>query len=252
MSGSIKRKTLHDFFAARPDTAKRLKSPSKPLQSFIAHVSPTDATVPGLHVIPDFINPTEEQNLLTFLDSQAWRTDLSRRTMHYGGTYCIMPPRSATAAERKFIESTILTAPPIPDELTFLLNRMVKHSLYAALEKPEFCIVNEYKDNQGISAHVENFRFASPVCGLTMAQGDFMRFHELVGPDDGSVRSGKAGLAKRTGRRVNVWMPRRSLIVMDGEARSKWQHEIVRSRKGRVGKEWRRVSLTFRTEKTTE
>ena len=246
MNLSGKRKTLHDFFSANPDATKRIKSLSKPPQTSLV---PNDAVIPGLNVIPNFISSTEEQTLLTFLDSQTWRTDLSRRTMHYGGTYCIMPPRSATAEERKRIESTILTAPPIPDELDFILDRMVEHDLYTTSSKPAFCIVNEYRDNQGISAHVENFRFASPVCGLTLSQGDFMRFHELVLPDDGSVRSGKAGQAKRTGRRVDVCMPRRSLLVMDDKARSIWQHEIVRSRKGRTGQDWRRVSLTFRTEK---
>ena len=72
-----------------------------------------------------------------------------------------------------------------------------------------------------------------------------MRFHELVTPDGGSVRSGKAQKAQRTGRWVDVWLPKRSLLVMNDEARWKWQHEIVRSGKGR-GKGWERVSLTFR------
>ncbi len=38
-------------------------------------------------------------------------------------------------------------------------------------------------------------------------------------------------------------------MVMTGEARWKWQHEIVRSRKGRIGDAWKRVSLTFRVER---
>lgn len=72
-----------------------------------------------------------------------------------------------------------------------------------------------------------------------------MRFHELVVPDGGSVRSGKAQRARRTGRRVDVMLPGRSLVVMRDAARWKWQHEIVRTSKGR-GPGWERVSLTFR------
>ena len=85
---------------------------------------------------------------------------------------------------------------------------------------------------------------------LTLAGGDYMRFHELREADDGSVRSGKAALAVRTGVRKDVWLERRGLCVMRGEARRSWQHEIVRGRE-RVKREregWRRVSLTFRTD----
>ena len=117
----------------------------------------------------------------------------------------------------------------------------------------DICHRNEYTSTLGISAHIENFRFDEPVCALTIGDGDSMRFHELSSPHDGSVRTGKAATAPRTGRRVDVWLPSRSLLVMTGEARWKWQHEIVRGRK-RVGAsgEWRRVSLTFRVEKSLQ
>ena len=59
------------------------------------------------------------------------------------------------------------------------------------------------------------------------------------------MRSGKAGKAERSGRKEDVVLPGRSLLVMRGESRWKWQHEIVRSSRGR-GVGWKRVSLTFR------
>ena len=79
-----------------------------------------------------------------------------------------------------------------------------------------------------------------------MGDGDYLRFHELVEADDGSVRTGKAAKAERTGRRVDVWLPSRSLVVMMGEGRRKWQHEIVK-RKRKEG--FKRTSLTFRIER---
>lgn len=241
MNANTKRKTLHDFFTSdRP--AKQQKG--GPRQS-----SCPKGEIPGLHILKEFINTDEETALLNFLDAQQWRADLSRHVIHYGGTYCLMPPRTATPEERKKIESTILKAQPIPNTLDFLIDRMVDQQLYFEATTPEYCIVNEYKDNQGISPHVENFRFKSPVCGLTLSQGDHMRFRQLERPDDGSVRSGKAGQAPRTGVIKDIWMPRRSLLVMTAEAREKWQHEIPRSRRGRHGPDWRRVSLTFRTDK---
>ena len=158
-----------------------------------------------------------------------------------------MPPRDASPATKKRIESNIITAPPIASALTFLVDRMVSHGLYNSDWRPDYIIVNEYLAGHGISAHVENFRFDEPVCGLTLGDGDHLRFHELVEPNDGSVRSGKAAKAERTGRKVDVWLPSRSLLVMKGDGRWKWQHEIVRGRKKQDG--FKRTSLTFRVEK---
>jgi alkylated DNA repair dioxygenase AlkB len=109
---------------------------------------------------------------------------------------------------------------------------------------------NEYTPatSLSISAHVESFRFGEPVCALTLGDGDSMRFHELSAPHDGSVRSGRAREAQRTGRRVDVWLPARSLLILRGEARESWMHEIVGRRRGK-GRGWRRVSLTFRVGK---
>ena len=198
-------------------------------------------------MIKDFISRQEEIQILSFLSTQNWRTDLNRRVIHYGGSYCLLPPRHASAKERQRIENDIVIAEPMPSALDFLISRMIEQRLYLEEEKPEYCIVNEYTDNQGISAHVENFKFGEPVCGLTMGNGDWMRFHELTRPDDGSVRSGKAAKAERTGHKQDVWLPPRSLLVMRRDARSNWQHQICRSWRGRrLNDDWKRISLTFR------
>jgi hypothetical protein len=236
-----KRKTLHDYFGS--------SQPSYTPRSMATTLtSPKTSHVPGLEIIFDFVTPFEESTILSFLSAQQWRTDLARQVIHYGGTFCLMPPRGATQAERKEIESTIIKAESIPSELEFIIDKMVDIDLYADIARPRYCIVNSYIGTQGISAHVENFRFGEPVCALTLRDGDFMRFHELVDAEDGSVRSGKAVLAKRTGKREDVWLPPRSLLVLKGSARRRWQHEIVR-RKGKRPEGWNRTSLTFRVEK---
>lgn len=242
MNTTSKRKKLDDFFISN-------RAPKQSKTSTASTLPHEHEGIPGLRILTDFVTAEEEQEILQFLDQEERRTDLARRVIHYGGTYCLMPPRTATPRERKLIENTILTAHPMPNQLTFVVSRMIGHRLYTNACGPEFCIVNEYKDRQGISAHVENFRFKSPVCGLTLEQGDWMRFRELKCPNDGSVRSGKASQAERTGKVKDVWMPPRSLLVMEGEAREKWQHEIVRSKRDRTMPDWRRVSLTFRTDK---
>ena len=208
--------------------------------------SKPDSTLPpGLSLLPDFISPGEQHQILTFLNDPAactWRTDLSRRTMHFGGTYCLMPSPSAAPGSAK---PATLQAPPMPPELEWLIQRMVDTNIFPATQKPQYCIVNEYIHNQGISAHTENFSFGEPVVGLSLLDACPIRFHELKQAFDGSVRSGKAAKAGKTGRKVDVEMPGRSLLVMRGDSRWKWQHEIVKSGKGR-GRGWKRVSLTFR------
>lgn len=246
---SKKRKAINDFF--KPSCKRScaepilLASPSgfgeESKQAFTVKGTP----VPGLTVLLDFIKPAEERVILDFLyDSFKcnWRTDLSRRTMHFGGTYCLMPPKSDTPSRTK---PEIHQAPPMPEELEWLIQRMVDADVFPSNQRPQYCIVNEYTDNLGISAHTENFRFGEPVVGLSLLSACPIRFHELTEPFDGSVRSGKAGKAEKTGRRFDVDMLGRSLMVMRGESRWKWQHEIVRSAKGR-GPGWKRVSLTFR------
>ena len=246
---SNKRKAINDFFhpvckRASPGQLRLASQPgleeeSKPV--FVLKETP----VPGLTLLPNFITRTEEQTILSFLSdpsSCTWRTDLSRRTMHFGGTYCLQPTKSDMLAHKT---PEILQAPSIPEEFRWLIQRMVDARLFPTNQRPQYCIVNEYTDNLGISAHTENFQFGEPVVGLSLLSACPIRFCELTEPFDGSVRSGKAGKAEKTGRRVDVDMPGRSLLVMAGASRWKWQHEIVRSAKGR-GPGWKRVSLTFR------
>ena len=213
----------------------------KPKQAFTIK----GTTVPGLTLLPHFINPAEEDSVLSFLNEASkcnWRTDLSRRTMHFGGTYCLMPTKSKISTNAR---PEILQAPPIPRELDWLIQRMVDAQIFPNSQRPQYCIVNEYTKSLGISAHTENFQFGEPVVGLSLLSACPIRFHELTEPYDGSVRSGKAVKAEKTGRQFDVNLPGRSLLVMRGESRWRWQHEIVRTATGR-GLGWKRVSLTFR------
>lgn len=246
-----KRKAIDHFFLpmnkrsksqSKDDTTQKcheLTSPNATLINF------RRTAVPGLSLYLDFVDHDEEASILAFLNNSSectWRTDLSRRTMHFGGTYCIMPPKTRDPTP---VRPEILQAPPMPQRLHWLVQRMIEANIYGEDRRPQYCIVNEYTGNLGISAHTENFQFAEPVVGLSLSCACPIRFHELVEPFDGSVRSGKAAKACKTGRVIDVQIPPRSLLVMNGPSRWKWQHEIVRTTKGR-GPDWKRVSLTFR------
>ncbi|KAL2038676.1 hypothetical protein N7G274_008434 [Stereocaulon virgatum] len=245
-----KRKAINEFFtpvakhkAPKPPKTREQGSGNKATDA----ITVLKTLVPGLSIHHDFVNHTEEQNILNFLNDPSkciWRTDLSRRTMHFGGTYCLMPSKLDGQSHAK---PQILQAPPMPEEFDWLIQRMIDTRIYPDSQRPQYCIVNEYTGNLGISAHTESFRFGEPVVGLSLLSACPIRFHELTKAYDGSVRSGKAGKASKTGRAVDVVMPGRSLLVMKGESRWEWQHEIMRSARGR-GVGWKRISLTFRYE----
>lgn len=241
-----RKRLISDFFTSKRQHPDESGSPRLSLE-LPCCIFPT---VPGLTILRDFVSKDEEQQLLDFLYHSAkctWRTDLSRRCMHFGGTYCLYTP-----ANQKHETSTskpeVLQAPLMPSDLSWLIDRFICKGIFTADQIPQYCIVNEYVDAQGISAHVENFSFAEPVVGLSLLSPVHMRFHELTRENGGSVRSGKAAKAEKTGRVEDVLLEGRSLCVMRGESRWKWQHEIPRSRRGR-GIGWKRVSLTFRWKK---
>lgn len=260
----LKRKRIEDWFPAKGRALSRLPSskrnagpPNAATSSSMKaeELSNISVPVPGLEILDEFITAEEEQSLLSFLYSPncEWRTDLKRRCMHFGGTYCLYTPRTTKSkgVETKASVASkpeVLQAPPMPPELTWLLNRFVSSGVFKEDQIPQYCIVNEYVEAQGISPHVENFQFGEPVVGLSLLSPVGMQFHELAKADGGSVRSGKAALAEKTGCREEVLLKGRSLCVMRGESRWKWQHEIRRSGKGR-GAGWKRVSLTFRWKK---
>ncbi|KAL8667975.1 MAG: hypothetical protein Q9168_007156 [Polycauliona sp. 1 TL-2023] len=246
---ATKRKAINDFFLPvkrHPSASANVETQGQcDLVWTSDHPTPIKTSVPGLLLYGNFISRQEEADILAFLDDPklcTWRTDLSRRTMHFGGTYCLMPQKATISAES---EPTVLHAPPMPQKLHWLIQRMVASNIYDDEQRPQYCIVNEYTGHLGISAHTENFQFGEPVVGLSLLSPCHIRFHELATPFDGSVRSGKAAKAEKTGRVVDVHLPSKSLVVMTGPSRWSWQHEIVKSAKGR-GPGWKRVSLTFR------
>ncbi|CAD6588416.1 MAG: hypothetical protein ASARMPRED_003558 [Alectoria sarmentosa] len=179
---SKKRKVIDDFFkpiSKRPTPDQILlhsqhRHEEKSKQALTLEQTP----VPGLALLLNFIEPAEERSILNFLDDPSkctWRTDLSRRTMHFGGTYCLMPSKSDIPTSAK---PEILQAPPMPKELEWLIQRMVDAHVFPDHQRPQYCIVNEYTGNLGISAHTENFQFGEPVVGLSLLSACPIRFRE--------------------------------------------------------------------------
>lgn len=173
-------------------------------------------SVPGVLYYPEFLPEALEKEIITELDSLPWSNQLKRRTQHYGYIYDYRS-RSLPKATTPLSPSLLKVAKLLPFE-------------------PTQCIVNEYLRNQGISAHTDSRVFGPIIASVS-----------LLAPCEMIFTSGS--------RVFTLTLMPRSLLILSGEAREDWKHEI----KGNVKvslpdgtiyhkpEDYRRVSLTFRT-----
>ena len=176
----------------------------------------------GAVIVPDFVTPAEEERLLLRIGAAPWLTELQ-------------PPRPALRLPLRLPRRQ----PPGPGRAVPALGRghmadRLRDRFGGAL--PVQCIVNEYRPGQGIGMHADHRDFGDVVASLSLAADWPMRFRPR------SVRPyARDGLP---GDEVAV-LPRRSVLVLAGEARRDWMHGIDRADTAREAAT--RVSATFRT-----
>ena len=175
----------------------------------------------GAVIVPDFVTPAEEERLLLRISEAPWITELSRRVQHYGYRY------DYRGASRP------VPATPFPRWAEVMADRLRPH-FGGAL--PVQCIVNEYRPGQGIGMHADHREFGGVVASLSLGADWPMRFRPRAS------RPYAAGAMP--GDEVAV-LPRRSVLVLSGDARHRWMHGIDRSDSARETAT--RVSATFRT-----
>ena len=174
----------------------------------------------GAVIVPDFVTPAEEARILLRIAEAPWMTELRRRVQHFGYRYDYRGT------------SRPVPAVPFPRWAAAMAERLREH-FGGAL--PVQCIVNEYRPGQCIAMHADHAQFGPVVASLSLADDWPMRFRPR------SVRPyARDGLP---GDEVVV-LPRRSVLVLQGDARHRWMHGIDRSAgRGRA----KRLSATFRT-----
>ncbi|MGY6661339.1 MAG: alpha-ketoglutarate-dependent dioxygenase AlkB [Glycocaulis sp.] len=178
---------------------------------------------PGASIIGDFLPEGAGGRLLDWVDSSEWRSDLKRRVQHYGWHYDYRERRVTPA----------MRLGPLPDWLV-----PVSEAVSALPEFPDRIdqvIVNEYLPGQGISAHID----CEPCFGPAVAS------LSLGGPVQMLFR------CRQTGEQRGHVLEPLSLLILSGQARYDWTHEIPARKSDLVDglrrPRTRRVSLTFRT-----
>ncbi len=177
----------------------------------------------GLTLVPDFIDPESERNVIAWIDQQPWNTSLKRRTQHYGYEYNYSGRGRAPLVSTTPISGPLLA---IAEHLKDVFSGVM----------PSQCIVNEYTRDQGISAHTDSPVFGPVIMSISLLSPTVMTF-------------------TRGESKILVDLPPRSALIMSGEARSEWRHEIparvtLTHADGSTESKpanYRRISLTYRT-----
>jgi alkylated DNA repair dioxygenase AlkB len=179
-----------------------------------------ETAIPGLFLYPDFINEEREKELLNEIDNQTWIVDYLRRLQYYG--------------YRNELEKPYDLIPfPIamPQGIYQLSQEIVEQNIL--IHQPDQVIINEYVPGEGIKPHKDRAYYENQICGVNLGSGCIMRF--IKGMND---------------EVIDIEVPRRSLYVMQDDARKKWKHAIPPRKKdnieGMVKHRERRVSITYR------
>lgn len=171
-------------------------------------------SIQGLKYVPNFLSEIEQQDALRAVDSQLWRTDLKRRTQHYGYVYDYKKRRIDTS----------MYLGPLPE---FVMKIALKLGLD---EVPDQLIVNEYIPGQGIAAHIDCVPcFNGIISTISLGHAYEMDFVNL-----------------KTKKKHSLILEVGSLAVISEEARYDWTHQIQARNHDNGIPRGRRVSLTFR------
>lgn len=208
---------------------------------------PQETGISGLYLLQDYISEEEEEKLISALDSphsgrdmggaasSGWIGVSKRKVQHFGYRF--------DYATRLFSEHL----GPFPPLLQSLAARISKEEPLEGMELDQMT-ANDYPSGTGMALHIDtHMAFTGPVVSLSLGSHTTMEFKEGVGPN--AIVEDPSQLPSDP-RNLLLFLPRRSLLIMSGEARYAWCHGITSKKSdlvnGMLLERQRRVSITFR------
>ena len=178
--------------------------------------------IEGFTLIKNFLSDKEEQSLIKNINKQKWTIDYQRRLQYYGYRNELFKPYDLVPSSNK-----------IPRFLNNLINIMIDENIIN--EKPDQIIINEYLPGQRLIPHRDRISyFKDVIIGVSLNSGTVMQFISM----------------KDNKQKKEIYIPRKSLYIMEGEARNKWLHGIPGRKKDNINGKFVfrdvRISITFR------
>ncbi|KXN68134.1 hypothetical protein CONCODRAFT_72468 [Conidiobolus coronatus NRRL 28638] len=208
--------------------------------------------LPGATVIYDFISEAEELELVSNIDKSNWggngqypNPELRRRTQHFGYLF---------SYRYRQIEKYLGDFP----QFLKTINKKLVNIENGHIDLNSI-IINEYEVGQGIMPHTDSAEIFGPVISsLSLLSPCNMEFTP--------TKQKTLELQKSDQKipKINIHLPRRSLLIMKENCRYDYQHSISKNsieylpiiNDGSLSSEEftrdRRISLTFRTMLDTE
>ncbi|CAD6244560.1 GSCOCG00013391001-RA-CDS [Cotesia congregata] len=189
----------------------------------------------GLRLIEEFISREQEDRLLQLVDwdEHELNSELKhRKVKHFGYEFCYKTNRVDPNSP---IE-------PIPADLEFLYGLFEEHG--CGRYKYDQITINRYLPGQGIPPHIDTHSpFEDTILSLSCGSACVMDF-------------------KHEDKKIQVYLPARSLLIMSGESRYTWthgvcprHHDVVEQKQGdkvttTTLERGTRISFTFRKIRT--
>ncbi|KAG1365225.1 alkylated DNA repair protein ALKBH8 [Cocos nucifera] len=242
----IQRRVLEEAFGESSDDDGPAHSAADPSLSRQPIWESVDG-IKGLWLCRDFLSIKQQSLLLSAIEREGWFSDSSHnQAMRFGDlpewateltrlvceAVCLGQVSFEASRESTFEDQDAEETCPLP------LNLLWREPLFDQL------IANVYEPGEGICAHVDLMRFEDGIAIVSLESACVMHFTQSKGGD------GNAELLQGE-ERIPILLSPGSLILMSGEARYLWKHEINRKPgyqlwEGKEIYQQRRTSVTLR------
>nr|AKM76729.1 RNA-binding (RRM/RBD/RNP motifs) family protein [Geranium phaeum] len=214
----------------------------------------SETAIPGLYLVPDFVTPHEEQELLAAVDARPWISLAKRRVQHYGYQFCYQTRNVNTKQHLGELPSFLS---PVLERITSFPN--LNDAADVSLDQ---LTVNEYPPGVGLSPHIDTHSaFEGLIFSLSLAGPCIMEFRRYEQgawfPKAGSSIDTESENPENCTNfsRKAIYLPPRSMLLLSGEARLAWHHYIPHHKIDIVNdsvikRSSRRVSFTIRKVRT--
>ncbi|CAN1168716.1 Uncharacterized protein L905 [Linum perenne] len=182
----------------------------------------------GLWLCRDFLSPQQQSSLLSSLRQEGWFGEASsnNQAMRFGD----LPPWAIELSDS--VREVVVLGEEVTGEGPFSTHILWREPLFDQL------IANVYQPGEGICAHVDLMRFEDGIAIVSLESSCVMHFSRVEEICDEKEK-------------VAVYLSPGSLVLLSGDARYLWKHEINRKPgfqvwQGRELDQLQRTSITLR------